>query len=100
MNPRNRLAAGGISGLGSADLDSYAARFVGARKLVPFLGGIALLPELMRTGGPRPWIIAVILALAALGTHAVWRYQRHPTSVRAFLWMIDGISLSISGLLP
>jgi len=99
VDPRNRLTAGGISGLGSTDFDSYAARFLGARKLVPFLGGIALLPELMRTGGARPSIIALIMALVALGMHAVWRYQRHTTSVRAFFWMLDGAALSFSGLL-
>jgi hypothetical protein len=95
----NRLAAGGISGFGNADFDSYVARFVGARKLVPFLGGIALVPELLRTAGPRPGMIAVIVVLVALGMHAVWRYQRHPTSVRAFFWMLDGLALSFSGLL-
>lgn len=85
---------------GYPDLDSYVARLVGARKAFLILGGLTLVTELVRTGGPRPAMIALIVLPVAVGLHAVWRFQRHPTSARALLWMVDACGLAFSVQLP
>ena len=89
-----------LPALGSVDLERYVGRFLNTEKVFVLLAGAGLAPELLRPAGARPWVIILVIVLAAIGYHAIWHYRRNPRSVRSLLWMLDGFSLGLAGLLP
>ena len=93
---RNGLS---VAQLGSRDFERYVAGLAGCKWFFVFFGMLGAAAELL-SKSPRPWAVAADLALVALGTTVVWRYEHRITSVRALFLMIDGVATCLGLLLP
>ena len=93
---RNGLS---VAQLGSRDFERYVAGLAGCKWFFVFFGLLGSAAELLGKS-PRRWAVAADLALVALGTTVVWRYEHRITSVRALFLMIDGVATCLGLLLP